>query len=149
MYSQILRRASLAALLLVGSLSACKQQATEVNPAPAPVSELSSRVSGQYTLKQVTANGQVYSADDADLKGGAKISRVSATSVNLDLDINTLSTNEAVMNGSVSGLTLTDAGNDEVNLVKGSDTIGKGSSNKLTLNVKGGDGVAYGLIMTK
>ena len=148
MYTQILRNATVVALFLIGSLTACKQQATEPTPNP-PASDLSSRVVGQYTLTQVTADGKAYTASDADLKGGIKITRVSASSVALLLDVKTESTNEAVMSTIVNDLTVTDAGNNEVNLVKGSDTIGRGGSSKVTINVKGGDGVAYGLIMTK
>ena len=151
MYKQFFNRATIVALLLVGSLTACKQQTVDPSkPTPEqPAADLSSRVTGQYTLKQVSADGKIYSADDADLQGGVKITRVSASSVSLQMDINTASTNESVMNGSVTDITVKDAGNNEVNLVKGTDTIGKGSSSKLTINVKGGDGVAYGLIMTK
>lgn len=149
MYTQLFRRASLIALLLVGSLSACKQQANEsITPAP-PTNELSSRVAGQYMLTQVSADGEVYSASDAGLKGGAKISRVSAASVDLNLAINTTD-NDPVKNASVAGVTLTDAGNNEVDLVSGSERIGKASTNKLTIYIKNSStGVVYGLIMTK
>lgn len=146
MYKLFLHRATIAALLMIGALTACKKQ--DVDPAK-PAAELSSYVTGQYTLKQISANGQVHSASDEDLEGGVNISRISANSVSLELAINAASTGEAIMATSVSDISVTDAGNNEVNLIKGTSAIGKGGSSKLSINIKGGDGVAYVLIMTK
>ena len=146
MYKQMINRATVIVLLIVGSLTACKQTN---GPGTEPSPELSSRVVGQYTLKQIAANGQTSSAVDEDLQGGAKISRVSANSVSLELSIIEASTGDEVLTRAVSDINVTDAGNNEVSLIKESSMIGKGGANKLSINVVGGSGVAYVLLMTK
>lgn len=144
MNTSLFRRSALLALLVAASLSACKKEND-----PAPAADLADRLSGQYTLAQVTVNGKSYSASEAGLKGGGSVTRQSASTVSMMLNINDSSTGEGFLNGSVDDITLTDAGNGEVDLSKDGDKIGRGNQHKLTLNGKDDKNVPFTFTMTK
>ena len=120
-------RTALMAVMLIAALTGCKKEA-DVNP------ELSARVTGSYTISKVELGGKTYPADQTNLKGSITVSRESDASVGIDLNITTKN-NGDFLQGSVSGVSLTDAGGGEVNLVKDGDQIGKGGNGKVSIKV--------------
>jgi hypothetical protein len=120
-------RTTLMAVMVISVMTGCKK---EIEPSP----ELSARVTGSYTISKIETGGKTYSAAQTNLKGGVSVTRESDSSVGMDLNITTKD-NGDFLQGSVDGISLTDAGNGEVNLVKDGDSFGKGGNGKVSIKV--------------
>ncbi|OIN60407.1 hypothetical protein BLX24_06180 [Arsenicibacter rosenii] len=120
-------RTAVMAVLCIAALTGCKK---ETEPSP----ELSARVTGSYTISTIETGGKTYQAGQTNLKGGLTVVRESETSVGIDLNITTKD-NGDFLQGNVSDVSLTDAGNGEVNLVKSGDNFGKGGNGRISVKV--------------
>ncbi len=120
-------RAAVTAMVCIAALTGCKKEA---DPSP----ELSARVTGSYTISSIETGGKTYPAVQTNLKGGLKVVRESETSVGIDLNITTKDNGE-FLQGNVGGVSVTDAGNGEVNLVKDGDSFGKGGNGQISIKV--------------
>ncbi|MBC7920040.1 MAG: hypothetical protein H7Z75_03025 [Ferruginibacter sp.] len=139
-----LRRPVLLALLVAASLTACKKD-KETEPEP----DLASRAAGQYTFSELAFGGKTYPASSSNLKGGVTVTRQTATTVELKLNVNQKSDNEPFMDGSAGGILLTDVGNGEFDLNKDGEKLGRGSKNKLVLNGEDDNDVRFTITFTK
>ncbi len=120
-------RTAVMAVLCIAALTGCKK---EIEPSP----ELSARVTGSYTIASIETDGKTYPAVQTNLKGGLTVVRESETSVGIDLNITTKD-NGDFLQGNVSGVSVTDAGNGQVNLMKSGDNFGKGGNGQISIKV--------------
>ncbi len=134
-------RLSCMVLLLITGFTACKKEA-EPNP------ELSARVVGTYTLTRIKTNGKLYTIN-AQTNGKMSVIRESATAVSVNIDVTTGSPTDNI-HFSATNVSLRDAGNGEVDLVKDNNSFARGGNNTLTVSVSPLDGSdPYDLIGTK
>ncbi|MBD2699967.1 hypothetical protein IC229_04930 [Spirosoma sp. BT702] len=119
------------AILLLVSFSACKKEAE-------PAAELSSRVVGNYTLTGIRQNGTLYTVNSKTV-GKMNVVRESATSVQLSVDVSNGNAAENIQ-FTANNVTLQEAGNNEVNLLKDNASFAKGGNNSLSIKVAPTDG---------
>ncbi|GAB3506905.1 hypothetical protein GCM10027341_40720 [Spirosoma knui] len=129
------------ALFMTLSFAACKKEA-DPNP------ELSAKVVGNYTLTGIKQNGTLYNVN-AKTTGRLNVVRESATSVQMTVDVTNGNAADDIR-FTVNNVTVQDAGNGEVNLLKDNSAFAKGGNNKLSISVAPTDGsTPYELIGTK
>ncbi|UFH51839.1 hypothetical protein [Spirosoma sp. KNUC1025] len=137
------RRATLLALLVAVSLSACKKS----NSDPAP--DMGARVAGQYNYSELTTGGKTYPASQTNLKGGILVTRESATTVSIELNFQIKSTGETYAEDSASNVTVVETSGGNVEYRYGGNVIAKGSGNKISIEGEGPDGEPLTISATK
>lgn len=131
-------------LLVIASLTGCKKGD---NTEPAP--DVAARVSGQYAFSELAAGGKTYPASQTNLKGTITVTRQTATTVSMQLNIRLKSTNEAYADESAEGVTVSETGSGNIEYQLDGTVIAKGSGNKISIEGEGDDGVAFTLTATK
>ncbi len=131
-------------LLVIASLTGCKKGD---NNDPAP--DVAARVSGQYAFSELEAAGKTYPASQTNLKGTITITRQTATTVSMQLNIRLKSTNEAYADESADDIAVRETGNGNVEFHIDGTVIARGSGNKISIEGEGDDGVAFTLTATK
>ncbi len=138
-------RIALFLLLIVASLSACKKTNDVVAPAP----DAASSVAGKYTFSELSYNGKTVSAADADLKGTINLTRQSATTVDMAVDLRAKSDNTEFIVDTVEGVEVADLGSGNTSLRYNGNQVAQIKSNKLTISGKDEDGVAFSITAAK
>ncbi len=138
-------RIALFLLLIVASLSACKKNSDVVTPAP----DAASSVAGKYTFSELSYNGKVVSAADADLKGTINLTRQSATSVDMAVDLRAKSDGTEFIVETVNGVEVADMGSGTTGLRYNGSQIAQIKSNKLTISGKDDDGISFSITAAK
>ncbi len=131
-------------LLVIASLTGCKKGD---NTEPAP--DVAARVSGQYSFSELATGGKTYPASQTNLKGTITVTRQTATTVSMQLNIRLKSTNEAYADESAEGVTVSETGSGNVEYQLDGTVIARGSGNKISIEGEGDDGVAFTLTATK
>lgn len=131
-------------LLFMASLTSCKK-GTEVAPAP----DLASRVAGTYTYAELTTGGKTYPAGDTNLKGTITLGRQTASTVSIQLAIINKSTNETFADDAAEGVSVTEAGNGNVELRYQGNVIAKVNGNKISIEGEDETGTSFTLTATK
>ena len=131
-------------LLVIASLTGCKKSD---NNTPAP--DLAARVAGQYSFSELAAGGKTYPASQTNLKGTITVTRQTATTVAMQLNIRLKSTNEAYADESVENVTVSEKSNGNVEYQLDGTVIARGSGSKISIEGEGDDGVAFTLTATK
>lgn len=129
---------TLIALFFAVSFTGCKKEA-EVDP------DLANRVAGRYSLSKFELSGTTYAISDTYYTGSMEVKRESATTVTLIMDVKGRN-NVPFVDGSTTGVTLTDVGNGEVSLVKDGNNLGRGGKN--TLAIRGTDTANKSFVIT-
>ena len=133
------------ALLLSATLfTACKKEKD-----PAPAADLATRVAGKYTYSELSYNGKILPASQTNLKGDVTVTRQTATTVSLALNILTKSANEEFMVLSADGVDVSEATGGEVSFRYQGQQVGTLSGNKLTINGEDESNVPFHLSATK
>ncbi len=133
------------ALVLSATLfSACKKSG--VDPAPA---DLATRVAGQYTFSELSYNGKTLPASQTNLKGSVTLSRSTATTVEMALDIRMKSTGEEFMVLTADEIEVSEGGSGDVSFRYEGERIATLNGNKLTINGEDEDNVPFKLMATK
>jgi hypothetical protein len=143
MNARIFRPVGLLALLMLALLTGCKKNSEEAQP------DMGTRLEGQYTLSEVELNGTKYPAGQTNLKGGVSVTRVSASSIKMAFAIVNKKDGSDFISGSAEDVSLSEAGNGQVNLSKDGDTIGYASGNKLSIKGVDDDGTQFVMTLTK
>ncbi|MBO0952890.1 hypothetical protein [Fibrella forsythiae] len=129
-------------LLLVSSLSACKKN-NDVTALDAAAS-----VAGRYTFSELSYGGRVVSAADSDLRGTITLTRQSASSVDMVIDLRIKSTNDEFVVQTVNGVQLATQGELTTLRYQG-DQLAQIKGNKLTIEGDDADGVPFAVTATK
>ena len=132
-------------LLIVASLSACKKGQDVIDPAP----DAATTVAGKYTFSELSYNGKVVSAANADLKGTIKLTRQSATVVGMSIDLRAKSDNSEFIVENLTGVEVADLGSGTTGLRYDGDQIAQIKGTKLTISGKDEGGVSFSLTATK
>lgn len=125
-------------LVFLVSVASCSKEEA-VNPV------LAARVEGTYTVTQIETAGKLYNVT-ADTKGTMSVTRVDEKTVNVAINI-THPTQP--IKGTLTNITLSDAGNGEVGLIKDGYNLGMGGNNKLSMKFVDTDGTNFVFISTK
>ncbi|MFD2572057.1 hypothetical protein ACFSUS_15540 [Spirosoma soli] len=137
-----LYRSLLMALFVAASLTACKK---DNEPAP----DVATRVAGTYTFSELTYGGRTVPASQTNLKGNVTVTRQTASTISMALDITSKSDDEPFLVGSVDDIAVTDAGNGDVEFKADSDKIARASGNKLIINGTDDNDVDFTITATK
>ena len=140
-------RVALFLMLIVASLSACKKNNDAVTPVPP--ADAATTVAGEYTFSELSYNGKVVSAADADLKGAINLTRKSATTVDMAVDLRAKSDNTEFIVETVTGVEVADLGSGTTALRYNGNQVAQIKSNKLTISGKDEDGVAFSITAAK
>ena len=137
------RHVWLALLLSAGLFTACKKEA---DPAPA---DLATRVAGQYTFSELAYDGKTLPASQTNLKGKVDVTRQTATTVAMALDIRLKSTNDEFMVLTADGVDVVDAGSAGISFRYHGEQVATLNNNKLTINGEDDNNVPFRLSATK
>lgn len=137
-------RSLLLALLVALSFTACKK-----GNDPAPAADVATRVAGQYTYSELSYGGKTLPADQTNLKGSISITRQTASTVSMNLNIRQKSTNDEFMVLSVDGMDVSESGNGDVSFRYEGEQVAVLKGNKLTINGEDDDNVRFSLSATK
>jgi hypothetical protein len=133
------------ALLLSATLfSACKKSGVDPQPA-----DLATRVAGQYTFSELSYNGKTLPASQTNLKGSVTITRSTASTVEMALDIRMKSTGEEFMVVTADDIEVSEASGGDVSFRYEGERIASLSGSKLTINGEDEDNVPFKLTATK
>lgn len=136
MKTRVSFRTALLALLVVASLSACKKSDSET---AAP--DLASRVAGQYNFSELSASGKTYPASETNLKGSITVTRQTATTVSMKVNLALKSTNETYADDSVENVTVVETSGGNVEFRYNNNVIARANGSKLSIDGEGADGV--------
>jgi hypothetical protein len=131
------RQITLLILLIGVSISACKKGNDPVAPDAASV------VAGDYSYSELTYNGTTLPADKTDLKGYVKMSRQTATLVNMTVDLRIKSSNEAFIVEQIDEVEVTDLGSGAYGLRYGGEEFAQVKGNKITIKGVDEDNVNF------
>lgn len=131
-------------LLGVASLSACKKE-TDVTP----TGDLGTRAAGQYTFSSLTFNGKTLPASQADMKGTIKLTRTAPTTVTVEVDIRTKSSNGEIIVDSVAGVALSSTGADGISLSYEGTEIATIKGSTISINSEDSSGVPFTISATR
>ena len=137
-------RAALVALLLVASLAACKKSDSET---VAP--DLAGRVAGQYNFSELSTGGKTYPASETNLKGSITVTRQTATTVAMKVNLALKSTNESYADDSAENVTVTEKSAGNVEFSYNGNVIARANGNKISIDGSGTDGVDLTISATK
>ncbi|CAN5534801.1 hypothetical protein BH09BAC4_BH09BAC4_16540 [soil metagenome] len=137
-------RTALLALLVVASLSACKKTDAET---AAP--DLAGRVAGQYNFSELSAGGKTYPASETNLKGNITVTRQTATTVSMKVNLALKSTNETYADDSAENVTVVETSGGTVEFRYNTNVIARANGNKLSIDGAGADGVDLTISATK
>lgn len=127
------RRSALLALFFAVFMTACKKS----DSAPAP--DLAARVAGQYNYSELTTGGKTYPANQTNLKGGINVTRQSATTISITLNLQ-LKTGETYIDDEASNVTVVETSGGIVEFRYDGDVIAKANGNKISIEGTGPDG---------
>jgi hypothetical protein len=130
---------TLMVLFMTISFTSCKKEASEVDP------DFANRVAGRYSLSKFELGGTSYKISDTYYTGSMEVRRESAASVMLIMDVKGRN-NAQFLDGTVTGVTLTDVGNGELSLMKDGNNLGRGGNN--TLAIRGVDTQGDSFVIT-
>ena len=130
------------AILFVASLSACKKTDTDLNP------DLGARVAGTYTFSELATGGKTYPASETNLKGTITVTRQSATTVSIKMNLLLKSTNEVYADDAASNVSGVETGG-TVELQYNNNVIAKINGNKLSVEGEDGTGEVFTISATK
>ena len=139
------RRSALLALLFAVSLSACKKSTSD--PAPAP--DLAARVAGQYNFSELTTGGKTYPASQTNLKGGFTVTRETATTVSMAINLQLKSTGETYAEDSADNVTVAEVSGGTIEFRSGGTVIARTNGNKISIEGEGPDGASLTISATK
>lgn len=142
--SRLPYRSLLLALLVAFSFTACKK-----GNDPAPAADLATRVAGQYTYSELAYGGKTLPADQTNLKGTITITRQTASTISMDLNIRQKSTNDEFMVLSADGMDVSESGSGDVSFRYEGEQVAVLKGNKLTVNGEDDDNVKFSLSATK
>lgn len=135
-------RIALFLLLIVASLSACKKP----NDA-AP--DAASSVAGNYTFSELSYNGKVVSAADADLKGTINLTRQSPTTVDMAVDLRAKSDDSEFIVDTANGVEVADLGSGATALRYKGNQVAQIKNSKLTISGKDENGISFSITAAK
>ncbi|GAB4018902.1 hypothetical protein [Spirosoma koreense] len=124
----LFRRSALLALLFAVSLSACKKS----NSDPAP--DLASRVAGTYTYSEFVTGGKSYPASGTNLKGTITVTRQTASTVDMKMNLTLKSTGDVFADDAASSVNVTEASGGNIELTYQGTVIARVNSNKISVD---------------
>ncbi|HEV7351205.1 hypothetical protein [Telluribacter sp.] len=130
-------------LLLVASLSACEKNKEIVAP------DAATTVAGQYTYSELNLNGKTLPASQTDLKGTVSLTRETATSVTMVLNIRMKSDNSEFLVDNLDETEVVDLGSGLYSLRLEGQEFAQIKDKKLTIKGVDTGGVSFSIAATK
>ncbi|GAB3178046.1 hypothetical protein [Telluribacter humicola] len=130
-------------ILMVTVLSSCKKDKDIIAP------DAATAIAGQYTYSELTYNGKTLPANQTDLKGSVKLTRQTASLVDIALNIRIKSSDSEFLVGTLDGADVIDQGSGNYSLSYENDEFGQIKGEKLTIKGVDSDGVSFTITAKK